>query len=98
MAGRMSHAECHCGKDGHPLGSVNCPIHGTWRPIETAPCGKNILVYGGIGIWKGPLIAFVHENYNDHHRTITEGSAGSVLSMGSKPTHWMPLPEPPVAA
>lgn len=20
---------CHCGKDGHPLGSVNCPEHGT---------------------------------------------------------------------
>jgi hypothetical protein len=20
--------DCHCGKDGHPLGSVNCPEHG----------------------------------------------------------------------
>lgn len=20
--------ECHCGKDGHPLGSINCPVHG----------------------------------------------------------------------
>ena len=20
--------ECHCGKDGHALGSINCPIHG----------------------------------------------------------------------
>mgnify|MGYP001579132930 CR=1 FL=1 len=20
--------ECHCGKDGHPLNSVNCPVHG----------------------------------------------------------------------
>lgn len=19
---------CHCGKDGHPIGSVNCPVHG----------------------------------------------------------------------
>lgn len=19
---------CHCGKDGHPLGSMNCPVHG----------------------------------------------------------------------
>jgi hypothetical protein len=22
-------SECHCGKDGHPLGSINCPVHGT---------------------------------------------------------------------
>lgn len=22
-------AECHCGKDGHPIGSINCPVHGT---------------------------------------------------------------------
>ena len=21
-------AECHCGKDGHALNSVNCPVHG----------------------------------------------------------------------
>lgn len=21
-------SECHCGKDGHALGSVNCPVHG----------------------------------------------------------------------
>lgn len=20
--------ECHCGKDGHALGSINCPVHG----------------------------------------------------------------------
>jgi hypothetical protein len=19
---------CHCGKDGHALGSINCPVHG----------------------------------------------------------------------
>lgn len=25
--------ECHCGKDGHALGSINCPVHGygPWR-------------------------------------------------------------------
>lgn len=28
---------CHCGKDGHALGSVNCPVHGKpkdWQEIE----------------------------------------------------------------
>lgn len=30
--------QCHCGKDGHALGSINCPVHGTeWRPISTRP-------------------------------------------------------------
>jgi hypothetical protein len=22
--------ECHCGKDGHALNSINCPVHGTF--------------------------------------------------------------------
>jgi hypothetical protein len=21
-------SECHCGKDGHALSSINCPVHG----------------------------------------------------------------------
>lgn len=24
----MSKTECHCGKDGHALNSINCPVHG----------------------------------------------------------------------
>jgi hypothetical protein len=24
---------CHCGKDGHALNSVNCPVHG-WRAVK----------------------------------------------------------------
>jgi hypothetical protein len=28
-------SECHCGKDGHPLGSMNCPVHG----YEPVPAG-----------------------------------------------------------
>jgi len=28
-------SDCHCGKRGHPLNSINCPIHGTgWRSID----------------------------------------------------------------
>lgn len=26
--GDIKKAECHCGKDGHALNSVNCPVHG----------------------------------------------------------------------
>lgn len=29
--------DCHCGKDGHALGSVNCPVHGV--PI-CGSCGR----------------------------------------------------------
>ena len=27
-AGNQALALCHCGKDGHALGSLNCPVHG----------------------------------------------------------------------
>jgi len=26
--------ECHCGKDGHALNSINCPVHGKIVEIE----------------------------------------------------------------
>jgi hypothetical protein len=32
----MQKAECHCGKDGHALGSVNCPVHGDKPRITLA--------------------------------------------------------------
>jgi hypothetical protein len=29
---------CHCGKDGHPLGSINCQVHGLKnQPAHTLP-------------------------------------------------------------
>lgn len=68
---------------------------GEWKPIETAPSGEKILVCGGAGIWSGPLIAFVHENYNGHKGVITEGHAGAVLSGSNRPSHWMELPHVP---
>lgn len=27
---------CHCGKDGHPLHSINCPVHGNEAQLERA--------------------------------------------------------------
>lgn len=35
--------ECHCGKNGHALNSINCPVHGTSslpEPLEMI-CGFN---------------------------------------------------------
>lgn len=29
---------CHCGKDGHAINSINCPVHGSeWQKIDTRP-------------------------------------------------------------
>jgi hypothetical protein len=33
-------SECHCGKDGHALNSVNCPVHG-YETISKADLGAN---------------------------------------------------------
>jgi hypothetical protein len=26
---KLKSMNCHCGKDGHALGSINCPVHGS---------------------------------------------------------------------
>ena len=55
-----------------------------WQPIETAPRdGKLIVVYTkgiiDIAFWNGPL----------------EYWATFAFYQSKRPTHWMPLPEPP---
>jgi hypothetical protein len=57
-----------------------------WMPIETAPRDANILAYddGIIG-----EAAFINGYW---WLCVTELEYGETLL---KPTHWMPLPEPP---
>lgn len=47
--GQTPGPDCHCGKDGHPLGSINCPVHGRnrlhpeqveWQGMTHAPMYK----------------------------------------------------------
>ena len=57
-----------------------------WRPIETAPVGKSILIYGSGGVLFGYLD--LQGNWRARHH-------GPIKS---EPSHWMPLPEPPKEA
>lgn len=57
-----------------------------WHPIETAPRdGKPFLAYDGRAVaevyWAKPWAEFVY--------TLSGGT------YGTRPTHWMPLPEAP---
>ncbi len=64
-----------------------------WQPIETAPKGQNVLVWssgdvviaqGAHGLWIATVEGFpAYYGYSDETILLT------------KPTHWMPLPEPP---
>ena len=69
-----------------------------WQPIETAPKMKNILMwaatdisdFGEIRNWK---IATGYWS-TGHDAWIWDGSALKTFDV--KPTHWMPLPDPPL--
>ncbi len=61
-----------------------------WQPIETAPKdGNDVLVFGGgdytVAHWNG-------EEWRDYGDIGWAGMCGD----DNQPTHWMPLPEPPV--
>lgn len=57
-----------------------------WQPIETAP--EECLVYLCGDIFH----AYMSKN---GYWTAADPSGGGVNYLSDKPTHWMPLPEPP---
>ena len=80
----------------------------TWQPIETAPKdGTWVLLYGGKDVgWYGDdtiqtiVTAFWRPSY--YRRTDDQGQwmytwwEGDWRSEMADPTHWMPLPTPPI--
>lgn len=58
-----------------------------WKPIETAPNYVSILVHSDDG-----EIELVEDDDNDYTWVPYNGVRERCCS---KPTHWMPLPEPP---
>jgi len=60
----------------------------TWQPIATCPVGERVLIGGG-GCPR------VHENELRDFRSAGRAFAG--LGDAEQPTHWMPLPDRPVA-
>ena len=69
-----------------------------WRPIETAPKMKTILLFavtdidetGEVKNWR-MATGFWHTGYEEW-----EWEGRTVKSYDHQPTHWMPLPEPPM--
>jgi hypothetical protein len=73
----------------------------TWQPIETAPKdGTRVLVFWADGR-KCPVDV---SWYWDHHdieygkvvRTYQRWMSNRYAANGPPPTHWMPLPKPPI--
>lgn len=63
-------------------------ISEAWQPIETAPTtGERILLAHGNSVWEDEW--WIGGSWLECHETGTH--------RGEVPTHWMPLPEPPIS-
>lgn len=78
--------------------SDDATVLGAWQPIETAPLnGTDVLVcrnYESEG-----AVYSVARNYNDGNGwcDLSDiGWAGMYCDDDNQPTHWMPLPPPPL--
>lgn len=60
---------------------------GEWQPIETTPPGRNVLVYDP----RWGVAEAMHFANGDWGLATFNGSVKK-----ANPTHWMPLPEPPL--
>jgi hypothetical protein len=69
-----------------------------WQPISTAPKdGTQILVYfPQIGVWQ---VLWSREVFNDGFWCVSDNKFEDrpLRGWSDEPTHWMPLPDPPVA-
>lgn len=73
-----------------------------WMPIESAPMGVDILVYGPDG-WQGKpsqaiVIGRIQTGWSRWDGTVQESYAiwdDGDRDISWSPTHWMPLPPPP---
>ncbi|HKG84966.1 MAG TPA: DUF551 domain-containing protein [Beijerinckiaceae bacterium] len=63
-----------------------------WQSIDTAPADRDILIY--VAAW-GPLIARRNSEFGEW--TSRMQCPVSLAEEADRPTHWMPLPEPPTA-
>ena len=64
---------------------------GQWQPIETAPMCQDI------DLWTqyGRNVRCQHDDYGHWYIWSDEFNQYVALANSIKPTHWMPLPEPP---
>ena len=64
-----------------------------WKPIETAPRDRQILIFTGMAIYSACWVKNMF-NYDEAWLVAAYGGDGDQLIV-KNPTHWMPLPEPP---
>lgn len=63
-----------------------------WRPIETAPNDKQVLIVTNLG---NMFTAISMETKQGDWVWVSLMAADSIAIIGGTITHWMPLPEPP---
>lgn len=64
----------------------------TWKAIETAPLHETVLLWNGDEVVTGSRDGTHCDWWSDYDM----GDYESGLPMVPQPTHWMPLPAPPV--
>lgn len=72
-----------------------------WQPIETAPKDGSCIILGWCGGYDscpGFWMGNPKENYWEKVGWYDEADRGAVLTAKPmEPTHWMPLPPPPLS-
>lgn len=62
-----------------------------WQPIETVPRDMEVLLYENGAMYKGQYWYYCE----DEKRMFFDCDCGQYIASSPKPTHWMPLPQPP---
>jgi hypothetical protein len=65
-----------------------------WLPIETAPKGPMIILYGAGEVTVGGWISAADQGVEPGMEHTVGAGWWSMDTVGD-PTHWMPLPDPP---
>lgn len=73
----------------------NAALASRWQPIETAPKDKDILISDGETVSQGGWLTEEEWDGADYGEQINYAGWWFVGGINFKPTHWMPLPEPP---
>jgi hypothetical protein len=61
-----------------------------WLDIASAPKGETVLTYSATHPWEDERICMATQDPRGHWRIYLDGQS-------CKPTHWKPLPPPPLS-
>jgi len=68
-----------------------------WQPIETAPQdGTQVLVYYKRYVCNSGVFIAYWNGYKNCWWSFEEDYASVAIKYGNQPSHWMPLPKPPI--